>query len=54
METLDDVRVGTYLRELPVERLAAILEGVFRATQPAPEEARFCRNRFFLGTAWSD
>src|SRR5665213_1112889 len=54
MASLNDSSVTNYLRELPVERLAAILQVVFQAKQPFPEEARFCRNRFYLGTATSD
>ena len=43
-----------YLSNLPDERLVAILQRVFAVKRPAPEEAVYCRNRFYLGTAWSD
>ena len=42
------------LRRLPVEELVAVLHDVFAARGPFPEEAAFCRNRFFLGVASSD
>ena len=43
-----------YLQTLPVEEFVAVLQQVFQNRQPAPEEATYCRNCFFLGTAWSD
>lgn len=33
--------------------MIAVLRDVFLRRQPAPEESTYCRNRFFLGTAWS-
>lgn len=47
-------KVIEYLRQSPVEELVAVLQAVFKDRQPAPEEESFCRNRFFLGTAWSE
>ena len=51
---VDRQRITDYLRQMKVEELVAVLRDVFADRQPAPEEATFCRNRFFLGTAWSD
>jgi hypothetical protein len=51
---MDRDAVGDYLSELPVEELVAVLRKVFETRQPMPEEASFCRNRFFLGIAWSE
>jgi hypothetical protein len=50
---LNDNDAIQYLSSLPVERLVDILRRVFAVKQPAPEESAFCRNRFYLGTAWS-
>ncbi len=50
---MDRQRLTDDLCQLPIEELVAVLQGVFAARQPAPEEASYCRNRFFLGTAWS-
>ena len=38
----------------PVGREARRCAALFAVKQPAPEEAAYCRNRFYLGTAWSD
>jgi hypothetical protein len=42
-----------YLSNLPVERLVAVFRQVLAVKVPAPEEAAFCRSRFYLGAAWS-
>jgi hypothetical protein len=42
-----------HLCKLPVEELVDVLREVFGRRQPAPEEASFCRNHFFLGVATS-
>jgi hypothetical protein len=50
---MNDEDAVQYLGNLPVERLVAVLRRVFAAKQPAPEEAAYCRNLFYLGTASS-
>ena len=47
-------RLSEQLARLPVEELVAVLRDVFAARLPFPEEAAFCRSRFYLGTAHSD
>ena len=44
-------RLSEQLARLPVEELVAVLRDVFAARLPFPEEAAFCRSRFYLGTA---
>ncbi len=51
---MNDEDAIKYLSNLPDERLVAVLRRVFAVKQPAPEEAACCRNRFYVGTAWSD
>ncbi len=45
--------VTAYLVRVPMEELLAVLQEVFEARTPNPEEAAYNRNRFFLGTASS-
>jgi hypothetical protein len=52
--SMNDEDAIQYLNTLPDERLVAILRRVFAVKQPASQEAAYCRNRFYLGTAWSD
>ena len=51
---MNDEQVIEYLSKLPHEQLADLLRRVFSVIQPAPAESSYCRNRFYLGTAWSD
>jgi len=51
---MDRKQISEYLRQLPVEELVAVLRDVFETRCPFPEEAAFCRSRFFLGVACSD
>jgi hypothetical protein len=51
---MNDEDAIEYLSGLPDERLVDVLRRVFAVKQPAPEEASYCRNRFYLGTAWSN
>ena len=50
---MNDDDAVQYLSNLPDERLVDVLRRVFVVKQPAPEESAFCRNRFYLATAWS-
>jgi hypothetical protein len=43
--------VVNFLKQAPDGQLLAILEEVFKAKRPQPEEERFSRTRYFLGTA---
>lgn len=50
---MDRQRIAECLLQLKDEELVAVFRNVFSDRLPSPEEAGHCRNRFFLGTAWS-
>ncbi|HEY3364325.1 MAG TPA: hypothetical protein VGK74_04675 [Symbiobacteriaceae bacterium] len=45
--------ISEYLRAIPDEEFLVILEQVFRAKQPNPEESPYNRNHYFRGIAES-